>query len=76
MPARSAGPSSATSSISTPVGRRKPSACATSLVTGRPQAPSQGRCSRRPPPEKLATTECTMFDGTAKPMPMEPPLCE
>ena len=56
----------------TPSGRTMPSAEATSADTVSPVAPNHGLTSRAPEPTPAMTVR-TMFDGTAKPMPIDPP---
>ena len=75
IPATAAGPSGVTSATSAPRGRSMPSASASSSFTVWMRTPSQ---PRRAMPNSCSwlTTLAARFEGTAKPMPMDPPVGE
>src|SRR5262245_52899245 len=72
-PARAAGPPELMLATSAPDGRLSPKFSAISGVMACSLAPSHGRLTALPPPRADATTTCTMLEGIANPMPMEPP---
>ena len=75
MPASAAGPLGNSSFTTTPPGFSKPRLSAISALSASPVTPSHGRTSL-PPFASASTTARTMLEGMAKPMPIEPPLCE